>query len=248
LQIPGPLFSPVWRDTLRQSLPPLSIYLTVTAHGVEVDPGGTVAAQDTLSWRLTLTNNTLYAFSGFDLEGILAPELTLLSWTGAAPVQEGPELLWSDLELTAGATLEIILVTDINDPLPQDTRVAQQFTAHLADGNYFSDGDPRTPEAEESSVTVHFQLPGRLLIWDNPARSRTAHLAYDAPGAGSVTLDIYNVLGERIRHFSRLPAGEGQVLTWYTDNDGGSAVANGTYILLLRVDDKVYRDKIVIIR
>jgi hypothetical protein len=79
----------------------------------------------------------------------------------------------------------------------------------------------------------HDQLPRTFLLhqnYPNPFNPTTT-IQFELPGRSQVTLDIFNILGRRVRRLveSELPAGVHRV-TWNGRDASGSAVATGLYL------------------
>ncbi|MBL7033234.1 MAG: DUF11 domain-containing protein [Candidatus Delongbacteria bacterium] len=250
LLIPGPVMSNLLTETVQVAPPSITLTLSGAVAGYTVDPGGTVQAQDSLVYNFILTNS-----GGIQLDNIVLTDTldNSLRYTGATSAggtvdfNEGIITI-SNLNLAPGASLTGALYADIRDPVPLYTVISSQWTAQWDTLSVRSDADPLQPGEQPLNYTVEFAMQLPLLIWDNPARQREVRLVYHAPGANQVSLAVYDVLGERVRSFKNLPAGNGMTLVWHSDNDGGEALANGTYILILKVDDEITREKIALIR
>jgi len=250
LLIPGPFYSNLWSDTVAVAPPSLTFDLTGSIAGSVVEPGGTIQAQDSLVYHFLLTNS-----GGTVLENITVTDTldTALQYSGATTDMGTVAfientLTISGITLQPGATLAGSLAADIVDPVQRYTVISTQLSAECDTLSVRSDADPLLPDAQPLEYIVDFMMSSPLLIWDNPARTRDVCIVYHAPGAGNVSLAIYNVLGEQVRRFDDLPPGSGMTLTWHTDNNSGQALANGTYILVLKIDGEMTREKIALIR
>jgi uncharacterized repeat protein (TIGR01451 family) len=250
LLIPGPIYSNLWSDTVSVAPPSLTFTLTASVGGIIVEPGATILAQDSLVYNFLLTNS-----GGTVLEDIIVTDTldATLQYSGATT--DAGTIAFSErvftitgITLQTGETLDGSLSADIMDPVPRYTVISEQWTAQCDTMTVRSDADPLLPDAQPLEQIVDFIMSSPLLIWDNPARERDVCIAYHAPGAGSVSLTIYNVLGEQVRKFDNLPPGSGMTLMWHTDNNSGQALANGTYILVLKIDGEMTREKIALIR
>ena len=250
LLIPGPVYSNQWTDTVVVAPPAFTLDLTGTVAGNVLGSGATIQAQDSLVYNFLLTNS-----GGTVLENIIITDSldAALQYSGANTTMgsvtvTGNVLTISGITLQPGATVTGSLAADIIDPVQRYTVISTQLQAVCDTLTVLSDSDPLLPDAQPLEYIVDFVMTSPLLIWDNPARERDVCLAYNAPGAGSISLAIYNVLGEQVRRFDNLPPGSGMTLMWHTDNNSGQALANGTYILVLKIDGELTREKIALIR
>ena len=84
-------------------------------------------------------------------------------------------------------------------------------------------GDPETQSARST----------RLEIWPNPARTE-ALVAFVAPKAGAVRLEVFDVAGRRVRDAFAGTVGAGRhVVRWDGRDAAGAAVGSGVYIVRL---------------
>jgi len=250
LQIPGPVFSNQLTDTLRAAPRALTLELSGFSGGALIPNNGTVQVQDSLLYLFTLTNSGGAPLTGITISDTLDSALRFAS----AVCGQGPGdysngiLTFSNINLDVDAMLSGTIVVDIIDPLPLGTVISSRLTAEADTITVSSDADPQEPGDQPLVYLVDFELRSPLLIWNNPCRTHGVDIVYHAPGAERVSLAVYNVLGERVRWFADLPPGEGVPLLWHSDNDSGQSLANGTYILVLKVDGKLTREKIALIR
>jgi len=77
----------------------------------------------------------------------------------------------------------------------------------------------------------------------------TTEISFALPQASFVTLDIYNVLGQRVNSLvnGELPAGE-HTVTWNGTNDAGGSVASGVYFYRLTAGDFVQTKKMMMLK
>jgi hypothetical protein len=62
-------------------------------------------------------------------------------------------------------------------------------------------------------------------------------LAISSPRAGALSVEIYNLRGEKVRELSQfMPAPGTTQLSWDARNFSGAAVAYGAYFVLLKLD------------
>ena len=85
-------------------------------------------------------------------------------------------------------------------------------------------------ETAVASSKLHQNAPNPF----NP----TTKIAFELPERGEVEVVVYNIAGQRVAtlHSGELDAGP-HAITWNGRNDGGSAVASGTYWYMLRTAD-----------
>ncbi len=94
-------------------------------------------------------------------------------------------------------------------------------------------------------------LPERFVLsqnYPNPFNPSTV-IAYELPRRSTVTLTIYNILGQEVRTLvdREQPAGRHQV-TWDGHNGSGGEVASGVYLYRLTAGDQVKSRKMVLVR
>ncbi len=86
---------------------------------------------------------------------------------------------------------------------------------------------PQTQEPDLLLATVH----------PNPSSHGRITMAFSSPAEGTAAVEIYNILGQRVRRLSsgRLLAGRHE-LYWDGRDDRGQPLAGGVYLLRLRLD------------
>ena len=112
------------------------------------------------------------------------------------------------------------------------------YRPDLADGSYRLQARVLVEGEQVGTRTIRFAVRSNLdlanpLVYPNPVRKRgeiTFNLSHDA----TVSVDIYAISGRRVRHLEprRLASGFQQV-AWDGRDDGGNAVASGTYLFLI---------------
>ena len=77
----------------------------------------------------------------------------------------------------------------------------------------------------------------------------TTEIEFALPTRAHVSLDIYNVMGQRVRALvnSNMEAGYKSIL-WNGADDGGNSVASGTYFYVLKAGDKVFTKKMTMLK
>ena len=77
----------------------------------------------------------------------------------------------------------------------------------------------------------------------------TTTLRFDLPEVSSITLTIYNMLGQRVRTFNMndTPAGFHSI-KWNATNDYGEQVGAGVYLYQLRANQYVKTRKMVLLK
>jgi hypothetical protein len=77
----------------------------------------------------------------------------------------------------------------------------------------------------------------------------TTRIQFDIPKAAHVSVGIYNVLGQRVRHLIDDNRDAGQYsLTWDGLNDAGQQVTSGVYVMRLHSENVVLTQKMVLVR
>jgi len=95
------------------------------------------------------------------------------------------------------------------------------------------------------------QLPRRFQLYQNypnPFNSTTT-IKFDLPLAGEVTLEIYNILGQKVTTLINddLPAGTHQI-RWHGTNSAGESVASGIYLYRLKTADNLSTRKLLLLK
>ncbi|SHK21145.1 DUF5666 domain-containing protein [Rhodothermus profundi] len=136
----------------------------------------------------------------------------------------------------------------------QGRRVASAGKAgtYLAGTTYVADyvtvlGNASTTNTEAPALPVAFELAPS---YPNPFRQQTTiRFTLNGTGPQPVTLEIYNVLGQRVRMLIQmmLPPGLHEV-TWDATDETGRPVASGLYLYRLRVGNQVQTRSMVLMR
>ncbi len=123
----------------------------------------------------------------------------------------------------------------------------------LVDGEW-----PSTKAQLAQNIMAYFlELPtgvedapriSRLSAWPNPFNPKTT-LRFSTVVAGSVSLEVYDVAGRRLRtlHRGQLPAGSHQ-FEWNGRGDGGEALASGLYFVRLQGEEFEASLKIILLK
>ena len=99
--------------------------------------------------------------------------------------------------------------------------------------------EPVGTAVQETEVPLRLSLA----VYPNPVREM-AVLRYELPGAGPVRLEVYDVLGRRVR---TLVEGE-QAMGAHTARLAASGLASGVYLVVLRTDEQRLTGRLVIVR
>ena len=91
------------------------------------------------------------------------------------------------------------------------------------------------------NYTLHDKYPNPF----NP----TTTLRFDLPQVSSITLTIYNMLGQKVRTFNMQNTSAGyHSITWDATNDLGEQVGAGVYLYQLQAKDFVKTRKMVLLK
>ena len=98
------------------------------------------------------------------------------------------------------------------------------------------------------SGRVMMSIPLQDQNYPNPFNPTTT-IKYHLPRPAEVGLTIFDVRGNRIRHFAPglEEAGTHQIV-WDGHNDDGHAVSSGTYLSVLEAGDSMVTRKIVLLK
>jgi hypothetical protein len=98
---------------------------------------------------------------------------------------------------------------------------------------------------------VETQLPTELTLYanyPNPFNPATT-IEYYLPKAGEVTLEVFNVLGQKVATLTDgLKSAGKQTVLWDATDMRGNAVASGTYFYQLRTGGKILNKRMVLIK
>ncbi|MEE9441141.1 MAG: T9SS type A sorting domain-containing protein [candidate division Zixibacteria bacterium] len=105
-----------------------------------------------------------------------------------------------------------------------------------------------TTDINNESTTA---LPGTLYLaqnYPNPFNPTTT-FRFGLPQQSKVYLEVFNILGQRIRilHSGIMPAGE-QEIVFDGKNDQGHAISSGIYFYRLKADDKTLIRKMLLVK
>ncbi len=74
-------------------------------------------------------------------------------------------------------------------------------------------------------------------------------IEFTQPYMGKVTLDVYDILGRKVRRIeaANLPAGR-NALAWDGNDSGGARVSSGVYLYRLRVGGKAASGRMTMVK
>jgi hypothetical protein len=95
------------------------------------------------------------------------------------------------------------------------------------------------------------ELPNRFALlqnYPNPFNPET-RIEFSLPRSGEVTIEIYNVLGQKVKTLvnERLSAGK-KTVTWDGTDDSGALVSSGVYLYRIKAEDFVEAKKMLLLR
>ena len=101
------------------------------------------------------------------------------------------------------------------------------------------------PVVVRAAGPAHWELD---VLGPNPARD-SAHLRFALPVASEVRVEVFDVLGRRVRHLvaAHLPAGR-HPFVWDGQNDAGQRVAGGLYVVRLSGSDVTRSRRVILLR
>ena len=147
------------------------------------------------------------------------------------------------------------LVENVFEPFPMLPRVTVQFFVEATDGTdtVKVTGDDRVVfvnryeylSTESEGIPTEFALHEN---YPNPFNPTTT-LRFDLPEVSSITLTIYNMLGQKVRTFNYQNTSAGyHSVTWDATNDYGEQVGAGVYLYQLQAKDFVKTRKMVLLK
>ncbi len=146
---------------------------------------------------------------------------------------------------------------EVAEQAPMDATgisVRSRYTSHPTGLSFWDDFTVKKLVAAPVAIDDNFELvvtPNEYLLsqnYPNPFNPTTT-IEYTLPVDGMVNLDIYNVLGQKIKtlYAGHQNAGQHSVM-WDASNAAGEAVATGVYIYVLSGIDAQVTQKMVLIR
>ncbi|MCF7823402.1 MAG: carboxypeptidase regulatory-like domain-containing protein [Candidatus Marinimicrobia bacterium] len=151
-------------------------------------------------------------------------------FTGLAPIAQLAELGYRDGNITTGQSYHYMLkAVDANGNVSDGSMVLTTIV----------------------SVEAGDQLPTEYSLdqnYPNPFNPSTT-IRFGLPEAAYVTLDIYNILGQKVRTLtdSNMPAGYINI-TWDGLDQHGNIVSSGTYIYRLQTKDHRFAKKMIFMK
>ena len=172
------------------------------------------------------TKNQLYSMISSGAVSDLSGSGDLMSMFAGGPYR-----------LTPGDSVEVALALVVGNTSAEiRDRAAKAFTLYQqpTDVNNPSDVLPNAYELYQN--------------YPNPFNPTTT-IAFDLPASGEVRLEVFNLLGQRVKELSsgRMNAGSHNV-EWDGCNDAGQGVASGVYFYRLSVDGLSSTRKMVLLR
>jgi len=105
-----------------------------------------------------------------------------------------------------------------------------------------------TSVLEQSSNSVFPEFITLQQNYPNPFNVQTA-IEYNLPADSYVTVNVYNILGEKVRTLIRASASQGlHKAVWDGRNDQGNLVSSGVYLYKLETLQSAIVKKLVLLR
>jgi len=106
-------------------------------------------------------------------------------------------------------------------------------------------------EIDISKINIADELPSDFRLYQNypnPFNPSTV-IAFDLPEASNTVLEIYNLLGQKIRSLVSKDLSPGHhSFEWDGKNERGEAVTSGIYLYRLRADSFIKTEKMILLR
>jgi len=235
-------------------------------------------SKDSTSFKLTVTpvNDAPTTFewvsSALDTVNITQENLEteyIVDWTASTDAADGdsinyllyakigvnpPEEIFDTTVTSVPITYQELL-ENVFEPFPMLPRVTVQFFVEATDGTdtVKVTGDDRVVFVNryEYLSTENEGIPTEFALHENYPNpfNPTTTLRFDLPEVSSITLTIYNMLGQRVRIFNMndTPAGYHSI-KWNATNDLGEQVGAGVYLYQLQAKDFVKTRKMVLLK
>jgi len=117
----------------------------------------------------------------------------------------------------------------------------------------FNDGTGKFIENPPTGVNEHNKIPVpseyKLTNHPNPFNNSTT-IQFDLAAAKQVTLSIYNIKGELIRNLidNKEFLNGSHSVCWDGKNNTGKEVSSGVYLYTLRIDERIYTRKMLLVK
>ena len=102
-------------------------------------------------------------------------------------------------------------------------------------------------DGSSSSISVDETAVSGLSVYPNPANGPVA-IAFTAKAASNATINVFNVLGQRVNSFDAAVFAGKNEIRWNLDAANGSMVANGNYLVEVIVDGEKSIQRVAISR
>jgi flagellar hook assembly protein FlgD len=183
----------------------------------------------------------------------------LYAGTGASPKEEVYDTTSTSPAIIFGRILLLIpyqeLLQKTFEQIPMLSRATVKFSVSATDGidTVKVTGDDRVVfvnryeylSTESEGIPTEFALHEN---YPNPFNPTTT-LRFDLPEVSSITLTIYNMLGQKVRTFDYQNTSAGyHSVTWDATNDLGQQVGAGVYLYQLQTKDFVKTRKMVLLK
>jgi len=179
-----------------------------------------------------------------------------LTWTASDNV--GVTAVDLRLSRDGGASFETIALGEPNDGTfdwtvtgPPTTQARIEVTAHDAAGGSGADLSDANWSILPTPTGVGDRIPTRDALYGavpNPFNPAT-RIRYDLASHVQVSLDVYDVAGQRIKRLVDLAAGPGQFVTqWDGTNENGERVSTGVYFCRLTAGPYLEVRKMVLLK
>jgi hypothetical protein len=164
------------------------------------------------------------------------------------------EMIHDTTDTTMSITYQEFL-ENVFEPFPMLPRVTVKFSVVATDGidTVKVTGDDRVVYVNryEYLSTEGEGIPTAFALHENYPNpfNPTTTLRFDLPEVSSITLTIYNMLGQRVRTFNMQSTAAGyHTITWDATNDYGEQVGAGVYLYQLRAKQFVKTRKMVLLK
>ncbi|MFH2054618.1 MAG: FlgD immunoglobulin-like domain containing protein [bacterium] len=154
-----------------------------------------------------------------------------------------PDAADAYIKAGTGTILDLPLVAEDGSTLDEnDIRIVEAVASDPAANNVPVKGFGRIALPEQFSLSQNYPNPF------NPQTQIEFAISQSAANK-PVTLDVFNILGERVTTLLNEPLAAGlHTVTWYGRDDNGQEVASGVYFYRLRVGDVTDTKKMVLMK
>lgn len=229
------------------------IVIKVTGGSLQVTVKATVNGEDTAPATFTFTQLNPAELASFD--GALQTDRVVLNWSTVSQTNNAGWRIMRSVDgenfeavgnfVQGAGTSDALMNYSFEDrDLPGVDRVYYRLEQVDLDGSIAQSN------VIEVLLGARMPLPTEFAVnvYPNPFNPSTT-ISYDLPEAGSVTVVIYDVLGQQVRHLvSQVNAAGRYSIQWDARDNQGRGVASGVYIAKVDAGTSTLSQKMLLLK